>query len=182
MGLGFLHLAGAGDGMKLRDLSHPSWRSALSSQPLVAKLSLGLGHMESLQTPRFGSLLLPHVRTTGWARAALSRMKRPSPSGAGTWGSRAWSSFEQKSELSLCSLSLTWEELLPYNLSVALTDRSEKPQGKVEDSVAPADRTPHFPSSVFCPSTHPAQGGLSIVSQISSSPHLTSGPGSQTWS
>lgn len=59
MDLGFLHLARAGDGIKLRDLSHPPWRLALSSQPLVAKLSLGLGHMGSLQTLHFGSLLLP---------------------------------------------------------------------------------------------------------------------------
>lgn len=65
MGLGFLHLAGAGDGIKLRDLSPPPWCSALSSQPLVAKLLLGLSHMESLQTLRFGSLLHMHELQAG---------------------------------------------------------------------------------------------------------------------
>lgn len=99
MGLVSLHLARARGGIEPRDLSHPSWCSALYRRPLLAKLSLGLCQMKTSQTLYFDSLLLPHEWTAGWARAALPRMKRPSPSNTETQGSRAWSRFEQKSEV-----------------------------------------------------------------------------------
>lgn len=98
-------------------------------------------------------------------------MKRPSPSGTGTWGSGAWSSFEQKSELSRCSLSPTWEELLPYHLSVALIDRSEKPQGKVEDSgVSGRQDTSFSQQSVLSWHPHSSRGAFNSVPYLFLSP------------